>query len=171
MRITIPSSLLKPALFASLAAYLLCLVTATLPFIGFAELFAVTAMLLFGLVFPLFLGAVLLLVGRSQGQMTMNWMPILFTGLPSWFSKVYRVYFLLVWLGGAAAFVQAFRHQPGWIGLFFVLVPSVFFATCVGAYWSELRERQKGEPGSAAKGSQPMGAETNGTSSAAGSRR
>jgi hypothetical protein len=144
MNIVIPDCLLKLALVLASAAFGLCIVVGVFPFVGLVSLIAPAAIVLFTGVFPLFFGAVLVLVRRAKGTMAMDWMPILFLGLPPWFSKAYRSYFFLIWIGGLAAFVQAFRGQPSWLALLFVLVPSVFYAACIGAYWSELRVRQKG---------------------------
>lgn len=145
MNTAFPRVLLKPALIVATAAFVLCLVVVMLPIVGLTDIYASVALVLFVGVFPFFFGAVRILVGRTKARLAKDWVPILFAGLPKWFSVAYRIYFFLVWLLALAAFAQAFRGQTGWIGFLFVLLPSVFYATCIGAYWSELRQRKKGE--------------------------
>ena len=150
MNVIMPRAVVILALVLAIAAFVLCIIVALSPFVGLAGMFAPATLFLLVGVFPLFLGACLVLARRAKGRIVANWLPILFSGLPEWFRTVYRFYFTLIFLAGFAAFIQAFRGRPNWIGLLFVLVPSVFYAACIGAYWSALRQRKDGEKSLAA---------------------
>lgn len=132
--------LIMPALFISLGAFLLCIIVTVSLFFGFTDIFATATVVLFIGVFPLFIGVVLLLVKRLKSQELTNWMAFLFFGIPQWFITAYRIYFILIWIGGFGALIQEFRDKPSWMALLFVLIPSVFYLTCVGGYWSIIRE-------------------------------
>jgi hypothetical protein len=148
MNMTIPDSFLKPALILSLIAFVLCIIVFVCAFVGLTGFAGAAALVLTLGVFPLWIGAVLIFAHRKKGRSGRDWVPILFLGLPSWFSRAHRLYFLLIFLSTSASFVQAFRGQRGWMALLVVTgffgIPSVFYSACVGAYWSELRVRHRG---------------------------
>ena len=159
MKIVTPKGLLMLALLIATAGFVLCVVVAVFFFVGLAEMFAPVSLVLFVGLFPLFYGAVRLLVRRTKGQMVKDWALVLFSGIPQWFSISHRVYFVLIWAGGLAALIlNVVRGQRNWIGLLFVLVPSVFYLTCVGAYWSAIREMEN-DGGRAAPDSKDSAAE------------
>jgi len=144
--IVIPRSLLKPALVLSLVGFALCFLIIGSLFVDLEFLFAALVIPLFLGVFPLWFGAFSVFVRRTRGDRRTAW-KVLFRGLPPWFTAAFYCYFYSIWLGMLAAFVQLFRGRPGWVGLGFVLVPSVFYVACAGVYWSELRERATDVPG------------------------
>ena len=144
--IVLPKSLLKPALILSLVGFGLGLFIIGGLFIGLDFLFGPVFALLFVGIFPLWFGAVSISVRRMRSERRTAW-KVLFRGLPSWFLPAFYCYFYVVALGMLAGFVQAFRGKPAWIGLGFVLLPSVFYLVCIGAYWSEFRERTTRVPG------------------------
>jgi hypothetical protein len=144
--IVLPGSLLKPALVLSLVGFALCFLIIGGLFVDLDFLFAALFMPLFLGIFPLWFGALSILVRRTKGDRRTAW-KVLFRRLPPWFVVAFYGYFYIITLGMLAGFVQQFRGKPSWIGLAFVLLPSVFYLGCIGAYWSELRERAAGVPG------------------------
>jgi len=135
----IPPKLVRPALIASIAGFALYFIAAAFAFAGFVNVFAGLIVLLFGLVFPLYFGAVALGAGRAGTSQVMDFRNPLFTGLPRWFDVTYQLYFYSVGLVFLTVFVLEFTEHKGGIGLGFVLIPSAFYLACIGAYWSELR--------------------------------
>jgi hypothetical protein len=145
--IVLPRSLLKPSLVLSLVGFALCYLSIGTVFIDFEVLSGLVFMFLFFGIFPLWFGAVFVMTRRMKNQRGENPWKVLFRGLPRWFYPAFHCYFYVIVLGMLAGFIQAFRGKPGWIGLAFVLIPSVFYLGCIGAYWSELRERVTDVPG------------------------
>lgn len=171
INVVIPRVLLRPALMLSLTAWCSCLVVTASPFLGWKAPVAALPFVLLS-VFPLYSGAILVLLRRrAEGIIDKSWMRVLFAGLPAWFLTTFQVFWFGIGLACVTAFTLTVLGRGPWVFLFFSLVPSGLHAASIGAYWSELRHRQRGEQDGAANGSQLYRFETNRTSSAADSRR
>lgn len=133
----------------SAAGWLLCLAAATM-FVGAPDdKQPGIAMLLFAGVFPFFFGAVVILQKRMRGSPTRNWVPILFRGLPKQFRLFYQTFFNAVWLICFYLMMRQALHKTQWpnfgisVQISFVLIPSVFYLTAAGAYWSAAIEGEE----------------------------
>lgn len=133
--------------------WVLCL-AAAVPFVGATDdKKPGIEVILFVGVFPLFLGAVLILQKRMAGVHTTNWVPVLFRGVPKGFVSFFQVFFFAVWLVCFYLMMRQLLQKPEWpafgvnaqIGL--VLIPSVFYLTSAGAYWSAAIENTEMNPG------------------------
>ncbi|MBK1880702.1 hypothetical protein [Pelagicoccus mobilis] len=109
--------------------------------------FPIFVLPLFLLNFPLFFGAVLILVSRTEGKRTKDWTKVLFRGLPDGFARTYKLAFFTIWLIGMYLMVGpmlAGDKLPS-LGIspaaLFALVPAVFYLTSYGAYASVVVER------------------------------
>ena len=128
------------------ACWLACLVAASRYFGARESSQPGFEMLLFLGVFPVFFGAILILKKRVAGSAVTNWVPILFRGLPRGFGVFYRAYFTAVWLLGMyLMLLPMFRLSalPDFgvnAQVVFALLPSVFYLTSAGAYWSAALE-------------------------------
>ena len=93
-------------------------------------------------VFPFFFGVVTILQKRMAGTKRLDWVPVLFRSVPKMFTLFYRVYFFGAWCMCAYPMIRNVAGRPEWptfgisnqIG--FLLIPSIFYLTCVGGYWS-----------------------------------
>lgn len=110
------------------------------------ENFPVLVIPLFMMVFPLSFGAVLILTTRLEGQkmegMHKDLTKIMFRGLSSTFTKLFKVSFFLLWAIGMYVMIRGMFKIEALPdigineGALFVLVPAMFYVTCYGAYAS-----------------------------------
>jgi hypothetical protein len=128
------------------AGWFLCVITAT-TFVGAPDdKKPGIELLLFAGIFPCFFGAMIILQQRMQGAAARNWVPVLFRGVPKEFVLFYQAFFYAVWLGCFYLTMRDTLQKSEWpnfgisaqIG--FMLVPSVFYITSAGAYWSAALE-------------------------------
>lgn len=99
--------------------------------------------------FPLFFGAMTILVTRTEGRRTKDWTKDLFKGLPKRFTIMYRISFFTIWL------MSVYLMVPSLLGIdylpnlginedaMFALIPAIFYLTSYGAYSSVIVERKK----------------------------
>jgi hypothetical protein len=84
----------------------------------------------------------IILQQRMQGAAARNWVPVLFRGVPKEFVLFYQTFFYAVWLGCFYLIMRDTLQKFEWpnfgisaqVGV--VLIPSVFYITSAGAYWS-----------------------------------
>jgi hypothetical protein len=106
-------------------------------------------MLLFIGIFPLFFGAVIILQKRMKDAVTKNWVPVLFRGVPRQFIPFYYAFFYAVWLVSFYLMMRENLQKLDWPSLgisshiALMLIPSVFYITSAGAYWSAAIEATK----------------------------
>jgi hypothetical protein len=138
-----PQSLRKSAWLIAIAGWVLCLVVAGCPFVGLGRLYTpLTLLLLVGAV-PLLCLSVPLLTERMSTETISGWKETFFANVPSWFLAAHGTGLILTTGVGLTAIVLGVvRHREDWIGLLFVLVPFVFYFTCIGVFWSAVRESQ-----------------------------
>ena len=124
------------------AGWFLCMTAAT-TFVGVPDdKKPGVEMLLFAGIFPFFFGAVIILQKRMKGAVMANWVPVLFRGVPREFTLFYQAFFYAVWFVCFYLMMRQILQKPEWPSLGisaqigFVLIPSVFYITSAGAYWS-----------------------------------
>ena len=146
--IVLSQKLLRPALILSWVGFALCLLIVPSLFLGSPEfLFSLLFGIIFLGIFPLWFGAISVLLPRRRNNAQAFGPKIWFRGLPGWFPILYQTYFYIVILGFLAGFIQAFRGKPSWVALGFVFIPSVFYLGSAGIYWSELMEKRTNASG------------------------
>lgn len=132
---------------SSAIAWFLCVILAT-RFIGSTEPSVEIRgeLILFVGVFPFFFGVTAILQKRMTGVKRKDWVPILFRSTPKAFTLFYRAYFFAAWSICAYPVIRRIADKPEWptFGISdqvsFLLIPSVFYLTCVGGYWSVAAE-------------------------------
>lgn len=136
-----PPRRLKFAWPSAIAGFAICVAVAVCPFVGLGRLYAPLTLLLLVGAIPLLYASIRVLVHRMNTQSNANFGSVFFDGIPPWFVTLYQVGLAVTCAVGINAMIQGVvKRHPDWLGLLFVLVPAVFYLTCIGVFWSAARE-------------------------------
>lgn len=140
--IILPPKLFRPGLILSWVGFGMCLLFVPCLAVGHDLLLTLVFGVLFVGIFPLWFGALSVVLSRRRHPAEIVGLKVWFRGLPRWFVVLYVSYSYIVVLGLLAGFIQQFRGQQSWVALGFLLIPSVFYLGSAGIYWSEVRLRE-----------------------------